>query len=118
MVYDITKYSELLFKIYLKYCGKIYKRKFKGVEIPLNYELIRKISKLHWLDYKFQTNWLYELASKYSFLYRVNKNYKELKKYCAEEIILNSYFFYILLEHLRMQPKLGKLIIFLTIKNL
>ena len=35
---------------------------------------------------------MYELAAKYSFLYRINKNYNEFKKYCAEEIILNSYF--------------------------
>lgn len=92
MVYEIKKYNNLFFKIYEKYCSKINKKKFKGVEIPLNYELIKKSKNLHWLDYKFQTNWLYELAAKYSFLYRVNKNYKEFKKFCAEEIILNSYF--------------------------
>ncbi len=92
MVYNISKFSKLLFKIYLKYCSKINQKKYKGVEIPLNYELTKIVKKLHWLDYKFQTNWLYELADKYSFLYRVGKNYKQLKKYCAEEIILNSYF--------------------------
>lgn len=92
MVYDVNKFSNLLYKIYFKYCTIINKKKFKGVEIPLNYELTKNIRKLHWLDYKFQTNWLYELADKYSFLYRVNKNYSQFKKYCAEEIILNSYF--------------------------
>ena len=92
MVYDVNKHYKLLYKIYLKYCSVINKKKFRGVEIPLNHELTKNTRKLHWLDYKFQTIWLYELADKYSFLYRVKKNYKEIKKYCAEEIILNSYF--------------------------
>jgi hypothetical protein len=92
MVYKINKYYKPLYKIYIKYCSKVNKKKFRGVEIPLNYELTKNIKSLHWLNYKFQTNWLYELADKYSFLYRVKKNYREIKKYCAEEIILNSYF--------------------------
>ena len=92
MVFNINKYSKILRDIYIKYSSKINKKKFNGVEIPLNFELTRNKSNLHWLDYKFQTNWLYELADKYSFLYRVKKNYNKIKKYCVEEIILNSYF--------------------------
>lgn len=92
MVYDVKKKSKLFSEIYEKYCSIVNKKKFRGVEIPLNYELTQNKKNLFWLDYKFQTNWLYELAAKYSFLYRINKNYNEFKKYCAEEIILNSYF--------------------------
>ena len=89
MVYNVNKYSDFFEKIYLKYCNKKYS--FNGVEIPLNFELLKK-TKLFWLDYKFQTNWLFELSDKYSFIYRAKKNKLSLVKICAEEIILNSYF--------------------------
>lgn len=92
MVYNVKKYKDKLFKIYIKYCSKINKKKFIGVEIPLNYELTKSKINLHWLSYKFQTNWLYEVADKYSFLYRIKRNSEEFRKYCIEEIILNSYF--------------------------
>ena len=117
MVYDINKYYKLFYKIYLKYCSKINKKKFRGVEIPLNYELTKNVRKLHWLDYKFQAIWLYELADKYSFLYRVKKNYKEIKKYCAEEIILNSYFLHFA-GTLKDAAKAWKISNFFSDKNL
>ena len=72
-------------KIYEKYCSKVNKKKFRGVEIPLNYELTQKNKKLYWLDYKFQTNWLYELAAKYS-LYRINKIIMSLKNIVQKKL--------------------------------
>ncbi len=91
MVYNSNKFSKFFKDSYIKYCDKKYKKIFKGVEVPINFEIM-KDNKPFWLDYKFQTNWLFELADKYSFVYREKKNYKMLVKYCAEEIILNSYF--------------------------
>lgn len=94
MVYDVKRYSNFFKNIYLKYCNKKYQKIFatnKGVDIPLNFEVMNK-KKVHWLDYKFQTCWLFELSDKYSFLYRAKKNRSSLIRYCAEEILLNSYF--------------------------
>ena len=91
MVYNVKRYANFFKKSYIKYCQKKYKKIFKGVEIPLNYEVMNS-KQCFWLDYKFQTIWLFEIADKYSFLYREKKNYKLLRKHCAEEIILNSYF--------------------------
>jgi len=91
MVYNVTKFKNFFEKIYIKYCNPKYYKKFFGVEIPLNYEVLSK-KKPFWLDYKFQTNWLFELSDKYSFIYRIKKNRSEIIKYCAEEILLNSYF--------------------------
>ena len=91
MVYNVNMYYNFFEKIYLKYCEKKHHKRFRGVEVPLNYEILRK-DKTHWLDYKFQSIWLYELADKYSFVYREKKNYNLLVKLCAEEIVLNSFF--------------------------
>ena len=91
MVYNVKKYQNFFEKIYLKYCEAKNLKKFIGVEIPLNYEVLSK-KKPFWLDYKFQTIWLFELSDKYSFIYRIKKYRSEIIKYCAEEIILNSYF--------------------------
>ena len=91
MVYNIKKFNNFFYKVYLKYCNKNYVKKFNGVEIPLNFEVL-KLNKTYWLDYKFQTIWLFELADKYSFIYREKKLLNKLIKICAEEIILNSFF--------------------------
>lgn len=91
IVFNIDLYFNFFEKIYLKYCEKKYIKKFNGVEIPLNYEIL-KGKKIHWLDYKFQTIWLFELADKYSFIYREKKIYKHIVRLCAEEIVLNSFF--------------------------
>ena len=52
-----------------------------GDQTHINWE-IQNTNRFSWIDYEFQALWLFEMASKYSFLYD--------KKTCSEENIKNS----------------------------
>jgi len=84
---NINKNSDFFLKTYFKYYND---RRFIGVEVPLNFEIYNK-KKVTYLDYKFQAIWLYELANKYSFLYRI-RSYKKIKDYCIQQSMLDNYF--------------------------
>ena len=61
-----------------------------GDEGIMNYEMLNH-GKINWIDYKFQALWGYEIAFKYSFLYK-HLNNKKLVRLCVEDSLSDNYF--------------------------
>lgn len=67
-----------------------------GEQLFLNYK-VSQYGNVQWLDYKFQTHWINEMAEKYSFLYQAYKNmdktsFNQLAASCIQTSLKNSYF--------------------------
>ncbi len=90
LMFNIKEKAELLKNIYFKYKQKNIKTMTTGEEPILNYEIL-KTKKINWLNYKFQALWLYEITSKYPFLYKYKLNDKIVKE-CIENSISENYF--------------------------
>ncbi len=89
-VFNLKKFSNIFKKIYFKYSSKT--KTLTGGEEPIfNYEIL-KLNKIKWLNYKYQTLWIYEIAYKYSFLYKFKKNKNNNIKDCINSSLLDCYF--------------------------
>ena len=62
-----------------------------GDQPILNYEFLN-YGKINWLDYKYQSLWIYEIAWKYPFLYDYGRKNKDLIKECVEASLISNYF--------------------------
>ena len=91
LVLNIEKFHKILSNIYKKYCNKTLNKKFSGVEVPLNNELM-SLNLVNWIDYKFQAIWLFEIADKYNFLYYDKFKDKKILKIVIEQILIENYF--------------------------
>ena len=97
--YNLEKQEkEKLFKLKIQELKSIFE-KYKppfisitdgGEEPYVNFELQRNCS-INWLNYKFQAQWLYEMAANYPFLYLELNNSKLFAK-CIRASLLNNYF--------------------------
>ena len=89
-IFNIKIYSDFFKKIFYKYRSN--SKTLTGGEEPiLNYE-IQKFGKINLLDYKFQSLWLYEIATKYPFLYDKKIVNENLILRCIENSLLSNYF--------------------------
>ena len=75
MVYNLKKYSIFVKNIFFKYDKNVKSITNNGDQTHINYEF-QKSAKLKFIDYKFQTIWLYELINYYPFLLSEYKNKK------------------------------------------
>ena len=91
LVFNVKKFQKILSNIYRKYCSKTLNKKFTGVEVPLNNELM-SLNLINWIDYKFQAIWLFEIADKYNFLYYNKFKDKKILKIVIEQILIENYF--------------------------
>lgn len=91
LVFDVRAFKNILLNIYKKYCNSNLKKKFIGVEVPLNNELM-SLNLVNWIDYKFQAIWLFEIADKYNFLYYKKFKDKKILKIIIEQILIDNYF--------------------------
>lgn len=89
-VFNISRFSNFFKQIFFNYTKKT-KTLTGGEEPILNYEL-QKLNKLNILDYKFQSLWLYEIATKYPFLYDKNIINEKLILRCIENSLMSNYF--------------------------
>ena len=62
-----------------------------GDEPIMNFE-IQNYGKVNWLEYKFQSLWLYEMAWKYPFLYQNSGFDNGIIKQCVEASLFTNYF--------------------------
>ena len=85
-----SKDSNVLKSIFEKYKPPFISITDGGEEPYVNFELQRNCS-INWLNYKFQAQWLYEMAANYPFLYLELNNSKLFAK-CIRASLLNNYF--------------------------
>ena len=77
-IFNLKKYSKFFKDIFFKYDRNVKSFTNDGDQTHYNYE-IQHNKEVNWLDYKYQTLWLFEMAWKYPFLY-------QLKNKCCKKI--------------------------------
>ena len=90
MVFNVKKFSKILYNWFFDYKKNIDTSTGGGCQTILNY-LILKNKYENLLDYKFQTIWIFEVASRFPYLLKYIKN-KELMASLTISILLDSYF--------------------------
>ena len=90
IVFNVKNHAEIMEKWFNKYPSDI-ESLTDGEEPHLNWE-IQNHKKITWLNYKFQSIWLFEQAWNYQFLYNDFKNDKKIIKLCIENCLSNNYF--------------------------
>ena len=90
--------------IFYKYDKDVKSITNNGDQTHLNYEF-QKNAKVNFIDYRFQTIWLYDLINYYPFLL-VSKN-KKLISECVRSSLFNSYFLHF--RELVMKVLYGKI---------
>lgn len=89
-VFNVKKFGTKLNQWFEKYDRNVSSLSDGGDEGLINYEMLN-YGKINWLNYKFQALWNYEIAFKYSFLYKNLKN-KKLAQLCIEDSLSENYF--------------------------
>ena len=89
-VINIKKFSKIFESWFYKYEKNIKTLTGGGDEPIFNYEVFNS-KKVKLLSYKFQALWMYEMAIKFPFLYKMKKN-KKLIKECIESTMMDNYF--------------------------
>ena len=87
IVFNLKKHSKILESFFYKYFSGY--KDLAAEETYINYEI--QNAKVQWLDYKFQSLWIYEIAHHYPFLYKKLKN-KKLIMECVRASLMNNYF--------------------------
>ena len=90
IMFNISKFSNFLEKIFYKYRKKNFISMTKGDEPIFNYEVL-KSKKVNWINYKFNVLWLYEISCRYPFLYQYKIKDKIVKE-CLETTLSENYF--------------------------
>jgi len=90
MVFNVKKFSKILHNWFFNYKKNIDTTTGGGCQTILNY-LILKNKYENLLDYKFQTIWIFEVASRFPHLLKYIKN-KQLMASLTMSILLDSYF--------------------------
>lgn len=89
-MFNLKKYANFIAKTYYNYKPKA-RSLTAGNEPFINYEVQTKC-KVKWIDYKFQTYWLYDLVEKYPFLYEYKTKKNVIIKKCVEASLQECYF--------------------------
>ena len=91
MVYNVKKFKNIFTNIFYKYPKDITSVTNGGEQTHLNYELqSRKI--IHFIDYKFQAIWAFEIVNYYPFLYSEKNFFNKLSAKCIDTSLMNNYF--------------------------
>lgn len=91
IMFNIQEFAEKINKWFYKYKKDTKTLTGDGDEPIFNYEIF-KTKKVNLISYKFQALWFYEMADKYSFLYKFKNKKNNLIKICIEEVLSNNYF--------------------------
>ena len=88
MIFNLKNISKILFNFFKKFLKK---NLLERDQSAINFYLQKK-KLINWLDYKFNTLWVYEMCFKYPFLYFPKNNNRKLIKDCMFSTFLSSYF--------------------------
>ena len=88
MIFNLKNHSKLLFDCFKKF---LHKNLLERDQTAINFYLQEK-KLINWIDYKFNTLWVYEMCFKFPFLYFKKKNNEKLIKDCMFSTFLGSYF--------------------------
>ena len=88
--FNVKNNWKRMLKWFNKYDRKTFGLTGDGDNPYISYEML-KYGKLKWLDYKYQVSWTYEMAFKYSFLYKQMSN-KKLVNECILNSLQDAYF--------------------------
>lgn len=89
-LFNVNYFYKKMKKWFFKYNANISGLTNGGDNPYMSYEILNN-KKTNLLNYKFNTLWNYEMAFKYSFLYK-NMNNKNLIKVCVEDSLNDCYF--------------------------
>mgnify|MGYP001212384730 FL=1 len=90
LMFNVKKFSNFFLNIFNKYRSKNFISMTGGDEPIVNYEVL-KSKKVHWMSYKFNVLWLYEMSCRYPFLYEYKIRDTIIKK-CIETTLSENYF--------------------------
>tara|TARA_Y100000816_G_scaffold292601_1_gene288970 strand:+ start:2366 stop:3304 length:939 start_codon:yes stop_codon:yes gene_type:complete len=88
-VFNVSKYSRFMRDIFFKYDKNVKSITNNGDQTHINYEF-QKNAKVKFIDYKYQTIWLYELINYYPFLLFLKD--QKLTSNCVTASLFNCYF--------------------------
>ena len=88
IIFNLKNHSDILFDCFKKFLNK---NLLERDQSAINYYLQKK-NLVNWIDYKFNTLWVYEMCFKYPFLYFKRNNNRKLIKDCMFSTFLSSYF--------------------------
>jgi hypothetical protein len=87
-VFNANNYSDFFKKLFYSYTKDVNSITNGGDQTHFNYHVLN--GDVNFLSYKFQAIWVFELATKYSFLYD-SPNIEIIKK-CVQSSLLDNYF--------------------------
>ena len=90
-MFNVKKFSKFFENCFYKYKKDTISFTNNGDQTHYNYE-IQNNGNVKWLDYKFQTLWLFEMAWKYPFLYEYKNKKNLIVKKSIEASLSSSYF--------------------------
>lgn len=90
-VFNVLEYHSIMKEWFMKYGRDVSTITGGGDEPIMNFE-IQNYGKVNWLEYEFQSLWLYEMAWKYPFLYQNSGFDNGIIKQCVEASLFTNYF--------------------------
>ena len=90
-VFNVLEYHSIMKEWFMKYSRDVSTITGGGDQPIMNFE-IQNYGKVNWLEYKFQSLWLYEMAWKYPFLYQNRGFDNGIIKQCVEASLFTNYF--------------------------
>ena len=90
-VFSVQTHKDLFSGFYGNYEKTVASPTSGGDQTHFNY-LVQSNNLQHWLDYRFQAQWTYEMAWKYPFLYSNFRDDHQVIKTCIEASLFSNYF--------------------------
>lgn len=91
IVFNVPNHAEIMRRWFDKYDRTVQSVTNGGDQTHANYE-IQNWGKVTWLDYRFQSIWVFEMAWKYPFLYDAARANHDLIRECIEATLYGNYF--------------------------
>ena len=90
-VFNVAKLRSLLSEFFFSYDREILTPTDGGDELYFNY-FVQSNKLDNWLNYRYQSLWIYEVAMNYPFLYNIENVNLSLVKKCIEASLLTNHF--------------------------
>ncbi len=91
IIFNISNHADIMKSWFYKYDANVQSITNGGDQTHLNFE-IQNYNKMSWLDYRFQSIWVFEMAWKYPFLYSTEYSKSDLIKECIEASLHANFF--------------------------
>jgi hypothetical protein len=90
-IFNVEKKSKIMYDYFFKIDSNIVSITGGGEQTHFNH-FLQTNTKIKWLEYKYQAIWVFELAWKYPFLYKLKDNHSDLINECINSSLLDNYF--------------------------